>query len=58
MRCHLGDPAIAVTLVGDPGLTGLYARAIAMQGGTTTVVDGETAFLAGIVRLWQAVQAP
>jgi 2-dehydro-3-deoxygalactonokinase len=37
-----------IALVGDPHLTGLYAAALGEAGKTSTEVDGEQAFLAGI----------
>lgn len=37
-----------VALIGDPALTALYAAALAEAGRTSTQIDGEAAFLAGI----------
>lgn len=48
-----GEGEIAV--MGRPDLTTLYAAALAAAGHATREVDGETAFLAGIAKLAQAL---
>lgn len=40
-----------VFILADPGLGGLYAAAVAVLGGTATVVDSTAAFVAGITRI-------
>jgi 2-dehydro-3-deoxygalactonokinase len=47
----LGEAAGAVTVIGRPDLTRLYAAAIAEAGREATQVDGEEAFLAGIIEV-------
>ena len=47
----LKDGAGDVTVIGRPELTRLYAAAIAQTGRTAHEVDGEKAFLAGIVEI-------
>ena len=50
-RCGLAEGAGAVTVIGRPELTRLYAVAIEEAGREAREVDGETAFLAGIVEI-------
>jgi 2-dehydro-3-deoxygalactonokinase len=38
----------AVTLIGDPALAALYATALAHHGGSSQLVDGESAVVAGL----------
>ena len=40
-----------VSLIGAPALSALYAQAIAAHGGTSVVVDGDAAVLAGLTTL-------
>ena len=47
----LGEAPGAVTVIGRPELTRLYAAAIAEAGRAAKEVDGEDAFLAGIVEV-------
>ncbi len=56
VRTNLGDPAMPVTIVGDVALMRLYAEAIAANGGHSIQIDGETAFAAGIKRIWDMRQ--
>lgn len=46
----------AVTLIGTPVLTRLYAAAAERAGARTTQIDGEAAFLAGIKALAETMQ--
>ena len=41
----------AVALIGEPGLTDLYASALALAGRQSRRIDGEAAFLAGVKAL-------
>ena len=43
-----------VSLIGAPGLSALYAQAIAAHGGTSVAVDGDSAVLAGLTTLSSA----
>ena len=51
VRCGLGEGPGPVTVIGRPELTRLYATAIAEAGRVAHEVDGETAFLAGILQI-------
>ncbi|WP_293902632.1 2-dehydro-3-deoxygalactonokinase [Phenylobacterium sp.] len=44
-----------VVLLGDVGLCGLYARALAARGVACEIHDGEAAVRAGLLALWKAV---
>ena len=41
-----------IHIVGDPELGELYASAIEQLGGTAGRIDSQSAFVAGISRLW------
>ncbi|MGV3512250.1 MAG: 2-dehydro-3-deoxygalactonokinase [Novosphingobium sp.] len=47
---QFGRAAQDVTLIGDPSLTALYAAALAHHGGSSQVVNGEDAVIAGLVQ--------
>lgn len=47
------QPDEAVTVIGEPVLCALYARAISRRGWTAEVVDGEAAAVAGLFSLWR-----
>jgi 2-dehydro-3-deoxygalactonokinase len=48
-------PATSITLIGEPGLTALYAAALAQfSAPPARVIDGAAAVAAGLWRLWQA----
>lgn len=49
-------PSAPVVVMGRPSLTGLYARAIAIAGGHSRQVDGETAFVAGANAIMRCLQ--
>jgi len=51
VRCGLREADGAVTVIGRPALTNLYAAAIEIAGREARQVDGEDAFLAGIVEV-------
>lgn len=46
---QFGSAVQGVTLIGDPSLTALYAGALAHHGGSSQVVDGEAAVVAGLI---------
>ena len=48
-----GDP---VHILADPHLGGLYAAAVRLAGGEPHLVDSQAAFVAGIWRLWKAIE--
>lgn len=47
---QFGSAAQDVTLIGDPALVALYGAALAHHGGTSQVLDGEAAVIAGLSR--------
>jgi 2-dehydro-3-deoxygalactonokinase len=52
-RARLASGGGHVHLLADPTLGSLYAAAIEGAGGTSTLVDSQAAFVAGITRLWE-----
>ncbi len=48
---------LEVALIGNAGLSALYARALAQQGVTATIHDTETATLAGLHAAWLSLGA-
>ena len=53
VAAHGGGEGAEVHILADPVLGALYGRAIAMTGGRPTVVDSHSAFVAGILRIWE-----
>lgn len=51
--CAAGE---SVTLIGDPKLTALYARALAQAGRDCATVDGEAAFIGGITAIAEGMR--
>jgi 2-dehydro-3-deoxygalactonokinase len=49
-----GAPSAAITLVGSPRLTALYAIALSSFGAAAQQIDGDAASLAGLIKLYQA----
>lgn len=47
---QFGGAAQDVTLIGDPALAALYAAALAHHGGSSHILDGEAAVIAGLSR--------
>jgi 2-dehydro-3-deoxygalactonokinase len=47
----LGEPGGVVTLIGDPGLSGIYRQAGAAHGLSFNLLDGDTCAIAGLDRL-------
>jgi len=57
VRIGLSYPTSAqITVMGRPDLTSLYSAAIAAANRTATEVDGERCFLAGVVKIAEAMQ--
>jgi 2-dehydro-3-deoxygalactonokinase len=46
-----GASEAPVYILADPNLAALYSAAVEARGGTAIVVDGEAAFLAGIIAI-------
>ena len=51
VAARLGDESGVVPIIGDPRLAPLYAAAVEAHGRETRIIDGETAFIAGIIQL-------
>lgn len=49
-----GAPSAAITVIGSPHLTALYAAALACFGTVSHVIDGDAASLSGLIKLHQA----
>ncbi len=49
-----GAPSAAITVIGSPHLTALYAAALACFGAVTHAIDGDAASLSGLIKLHQA----
>lgn len=53
-----GEAPESITLIGDPALTALYARALEASGRAAALLDGETCALAGLRLLAQGGMTP
>lgn len=49
-----GAPSTAITVIGSPHLSALYAAALACFGAVSHAIDGDAASLSGLMRLHQA----
>ena len=49
-----GAPPAAITVIGSPHLTALYAAALACFGAVSHAIDGDAASLSGLIKLRQA----
>lgn len=56
VSAHGGGEGEEVHILADPVLGALYHRAIVMAGGRPTIVDSHSAFVAGIVRVWELMR--
>jgi 2-dehydro-3-deoxygalactonokinase len=49
-----GAPPTAITVIGSPHLTALYAAALTCFGAVSHAIDGDAASLSGLIKLYQA----
>ncbi len=49
-----GAPSTAITVIGSPHLSALYAAALACFGAVSHAIDGDAASLSGLIKLHQA----